>query len=655
VGYAVAAVAFAWPLPLHFSSRLMGPPASDLGVYLWNLWVFGHEVRAGHYPLFTSSVFSLDPPIDLSLHNYTLLSDILALPLVPTVGVVATYNALCLGNLVAGAFAMFLLARHVTGRPCVSWLAGLLFGFSPTLAARATIHASLAAAAPLPLFALVLLRLDATRARRWAVAAGCTLAWAAVCDPYYAIYCVLIAAGYLVQKALTVRVAPWAWRWDVRGVRALDGFVLVCLVVSTLVCATGGGRLSLGPVTMRLQTLYTPVLLLTVAAVLRVAIGLRLKVSWKPVGEWFPLVRLAPLGGLVAGALLSPVLYLLGSRAVDGRFVAAPVYWRSSMPGADLAALIMPNPNHPWFNALWGGWLAARPNGYVENVVSITAAALIVVLAAVWLARFAIPAGWGLAALASAGLTLGPFIQVAGANTAIPTPWTLLRYLPPFSWARSPTRFGVVLMLVISVIFALALGALVQRFPRRRGWILAGGALLLVLELLPVQRPLFDARVPGIYDRIAADPRNIRVLELPFGVRDGLSSFGDFSPATLVHQTRHGKPLIGGYLSRVSARRIGMVTRRPVLAALMALSEGRPLSALERQRGLDYGPPFVRKARIGYVVVDRGRASRTLEDFAVRALDLQLVAEEGLRRLYRPRERPDRGVVVGLSAQARQP
>jgi hypothetical protein len=109
LGYTLVTLTFSWPLPLRLGDRTLGPVGSDLGVYVWNLWVFRHEAVSGHFPLFTSAIFSLGAPADLSLHNYTLFADALALPLLPTLGVVATYNLLCLANLALGAFAMFLL------------------------------------------------------------------------------------------------------------------------------------------------------------------------------------------------------------------------------------------------------------------------------------------------------------------------------------------------------------------------------------------------------------------------------------------------------------------------------------------------------------------------------------------------------------------
>jgi len=44
LGYALVAVVFTWPLAAHFGTHLTGSPAGDAGVYVWNQWVFQHEL-----------------------------------------------------------------------------------------------------------------------------------------------------------------------------------------------------------------------------------------------------------------------------------------------------------------------------------------------------------------------------------------------------------------------------------------------------------------------------------------------------------------------------------------------------------------------------------------------------------------------------------
>jgi hypothetical protein len=127
----------------------------------------------------------------------------------------------------------------------------------------------------------------------------------------------------------------------------------------------------------------------------------------------------------------------------------------------------------------------------------------------------------------------------------------------------------------------------------------------------------------------------VRVLEMPFGIRDGLSSYGNFSAATQFYQTLHEKPLIGGYLSRMPRSEISTYRIHPMLDGLMRLSEGQVLSERERLRMRKRGPAFIERGRIGWVVIDLTHTSPDVAAFVEDALKLVLVEEGDGRRLYR--------------------
>jgi hypothetical protein len=224
--------------------------------------------------------------------------------------------------------------------------------------------------------------------------------------------------------------------------------------------------------------------------------------------------------------------------------------------------------------------------------------------------------------LGFAALTLGPFLQIAGLQTFIPTPWTLLRYVPLVGDARMPSRFDVVVMMGLAAIFAGALAALTMKFPERRRLILCATGVLLALELVPVPRTLFAADVPAVYTAIAADPRPVAVLDLPFGIRDGLSTVGNFDPASQYYQTFHHKAIIGGYLSRVSQADRDQYMAIPMIKALTALSENRPLAPADAQAARDSAADFIARSHLGYVVIDDRATSPALRAFAVDALGL---------------------------------
>src|SRR5687768_18506805 len=80
--YATVAIVFSWPLPLHLGTSLTGEPGGDTGVYVWNQWVFHHElIEKGSVPYFTDTLFGGVGETNLSLHNYTTFADLIAIPL----------------------------------------------------------------------------------------------------------------------------------------------------------------------------------------------------------------------------------------------------------------------------------------------------------------------------------------------------------------------------------------------------------------------------------------------------------------------------------------------------------------------------------------------------------------------------------------------
>jgi len=635
LGYAVIAVAFSWPLVLHFGTYLTGPPDGDTGVYVWNQWVFRHEILVHRQlPFFTNSIFSMTPEANLSLHNYTAFQNLLALPLLGVLGVVATFNLIFLLMVVLTAYSTFLLARHVTGRFSESWLAGLMFAWSPLLVTRGMGHFSLVAAAPLAIFLLVLMKADGHERFRDAVALGAVVAWAATCDAYYAVFCLLIGAVFLVARVVSIHNSRQSGR--ARAARwAVDVLLLCAAGLVGAIAITGGWTSSIFGFPISAKGLYTPVLIMSVLAFLR--LGWHLRASPRPGAEVDAkrLVFLTVASGVVAAVILSPVLYAVGERLTAGELKSPGVLWRSSPGGVDLFALVLPNPNHPLTPQVIADWLATFQGGYLEAVVSIPFVALITMVVA-WRRGWRASRWWTALAIAFGALALGPFVHVGGLNTYVPGPWALLRFVPVLGLTRMPSRFSVVLMLAVAVLFAAALEWLGRTYPHRRRLILVTLGILLLAELLPAPLTLHSAAVPRFYERVAAAPGDVRVLELPTGIRDGTSSIGNFIARSQYFQTMHEKPLIGGYLSRVGGRSIADVRRIDMLDALIVLSEGGTLSPEREAALISGGPAFIREANLGFVIVDRLRSPTALIDFAKRALHLSYVDRDGVFELYQP-------------------
>ena len=631
LGYVCVALAFAWPLPANLGSALYGTPGGDTGVYVWNLWVFRHEiVEHGRFPFFTAEILALNPGAPLTLHNYTSLANIAAFPLLPHLGTVATYNVLMIASGVVSAFAGFILCRRISGDAAAAWIGGLLFGFSPFMTARSEHHFSLVQTAALPLFALALVRIQERPTTRRAVAAGALVAAAFLSDPYYAVYCLLMAAFATVW--LVVTVERGAARAAPAGLRLAVNVAIMCVGGLVLgIVLRGGGQFEVMGLRVSMTQLYTPVLILTLLVLVRGWIALRPRIGWMPAALG-PLVRPATVGAVACAVVLSPVLTVMAAHIGERQWIAPRTFWRSSPPGLDLLAFLVPNPTSPYLGWISARWLSGSPGGFIENVAAIPWTATFAVAIALLYAGLRLPSYWIYFTGGAALLALGPFVQIAGMHTHVPTPWALLRYLPVIGAARMPPRLAALVMLGAAVLLTYAVAAL-RRSSRRTWYPPAIVAACLAAELLPAPRKLHELRIPSFYTRIAQDPRPVRVLTLPDGVRDGTSSLGNFSASTQFYQTFHEKPLLGGYLSRLPSSGIESYKRR--LHVLMDLSASRPVSAERMERAIERAHLNAPVLGVGYVVMHTEIVSTQLRAFAQAAFDLEHVTTEVGQDLYR--------------------
>jgi len=640
LSYVLTALACTWPLPLHFDSAFLGPPDGDLGAYVWNLWVFRHQIVTHHgFPWTTFEVLSLVPSVTLTLQNYTAFADLVAFPLLPRLGIVATFNTLTLAATVLSAYFMFLYALARTRDAAAAWLGGLLFGFSAYMLVRQTAHFSLTLAAPLPLFGLLMLKIARSRSRRhrrWlAVGAGLVAALAYLCDPYYALYCLMMLGFALLYPVLTI-VRREQSVLPVLARRIIDGLTVILLAVAAGIASIAAGWVAMPSMSLTTAELYLPMLIVTVLTIVRAAASYRFDLD-VTVTQSVDAVLLVAIGGVVVLVLLSPVIYAMMLPAGSPFAVPAPVFWRSSAPGLDIAAFLAPNPLHALSPAWLSRWFDHQPNGLVENVGSQSWVALALIALASRNAETRPERRWFCFTALFLSLSLGPFLRVAGVSTYIPTPWAVLRYLPLIGSARMPTRIAVLVSLGMAMLLAMAVQRL-RADARRPALFTAVVAVLLVAELLPGPRLLASAKVPEIVDAISTDPRDVRVLHVPFGLRDGLSSRGNYSTNYQYFQTVHEKRLVGGYLSRLPAGAVSQYEDVPPLAALMDLSEGRDVPADTIRRAIDAAHRNRRRLNVGWVLMDKERATERAVEFAVRAFDLQRIGGDGRWQLYRPSE-----------------
>ncbi len=644
--FAALACTISWPLPLHLSTHLPGPGIGDNVQFLWNFWWMRTALASGADFFHTPYLFA---PFgaDITLHTHTALPAFLGATMFSWLPLVTAHNVVLLASLFLNGLCAYFLAFRTTRDFGGALLAGLLFGASPYLAAHLNGHFNLTAAWTIPLFALALQAagLGSTAGsapaprtpRRLALGgglfAGIVLGLTAYVDYYYVVYQVAFAC------------VAWAWTSHSWGMRSREpgalsqriawGLVALAVIDAALLIAiglTGGFRLELGPLTISARSAFNPLqalwILLALAAVCywRPSLTVRANSLRHTAAVTVALIFAA------ACVVALPILWHGAAIWMRGEYVTQEYFWRSAPRGVDLGTLVL---GHP-FHGLWGtsvrglyDSLGIDPieSGAWFGVIPLVAAVL--GIRSTWretASRYWVAVGGFFFAW-----SLGPHLTVFGLNTGLILPQTLLRYLPVLGNARVPGRAMAVVYLAVAIVIALAMARRLRESGSRLAfWALSGVA---VLELLPVPFPLSALESPRIYAVLDEQTGSGSVLELPAGTRDSFQTQGELDHHVLAWQAIHGRPIVGGVVSRLSPSIVAGYEADALLGPLLRASAPGGDEVLDL-------PDRTAAARlleahgIGFVMLDRERASVTLERYVEQVLPLALVESDGTRALF---------------------
>jgi hypothetical protein len=633
---------FAWacvhtlPLIFNLSSRLPGDVKGDYFGFLWNLWWARQSAQSGASFFFSPLLFA---PVgfNLTLHAHTALQGYLAAhwPL-SGLSLPAAQNVIILLTLSLNGFCAYLLARDRVEHNGAALLAGAVFATSPYVEAHLLGHYNLISVWCIPLILWCVTRALDRQSRGWSLVTGLAFIAVALADYYYLIYSGLLASAAVISGTglidVTCQPRPFG-----RGTRAgVISLLTLLIALSVVIQTTGGVDQTILGVRVRATepgNLVTAIWLIALAALW---VRLRPRVAFDPArGRQVLVSRLELLlpGTMVFVAGMTPLLIGAISLWRAGDYTAPEHVWRSGPRGVDLLTVALGNPLHAWA----GGWIRELYHRLGINPVEQVGWLGLVPLLCLGIGlrvRRRMPE---LRRPLLAGIVffiwaLGPWLEVAGLRTGLLLPANFFGLVPLLSNARMPGR-----AIVVTLIAAAVIGArLVDRLPAGRRTLMCVLAIgVIAADDFAVPFPTTSIETPALYQQLKTSPPGT-VLELPMGWRDGFEEAGQFDDRTLLYQTIHEHPLVGGFAARTSPRVKQFYEQAPVLSILLRCSRREGCSS-EEVRILTPATSelALSAAGIQYVVVDRARTSPQLSAIVATLLPLTLVASEGERYLYR--------------------
>ena len=622
---AVMSILWTWPLVLHLQDHIPGLPGDNYS-FLWNLWWMRKALSAPELDFFHSQYLFSPFGVDLINHPHTALQAYLTATVFSGLSIIQAENVYVITSVFLNAACAYALACEMTGDRRLALLAGVAFGGSPYVGAHLLGHFDLLTAWVIPVFALFLRRSLQTGRVGPAIGCGMCLAVAAYSAYYHVVYLALLTVAYVAAswhigrasiEARPQHPALFTVRLILVGLAALDAFLIV------LIATTGGGTFSVAGIAISARGVQNPLLVLWLILLAWVLTKWRLRFRFEPPGaEMFWRGAQAVMIAVATFAVVCLPLVVQAFRlVVSGRYVSQTYFWRSAPRGIDALAPAFGNPFHPLFGGLATGLYERLGLDRIEAVGWLGVVPLVVLLTGrgkwgdVEEAR-----RWKVVLCVFAVWALGPFLTIAGFDAGLLLPQALARFVPVVENARMPGRAMVGVYLALGVLMVLR--GVAQGFSPAYVWVLIG---LLALDYLPAPIPLTALDRPAVYEQLRTIDDSGAVIEVPFGIGDGLSpGRGSQERRLLYYATIHGHPVVGGYIGRMPPDVAQAYEAMPVVGNLLRLSSGEDIITDETPVGL----PF------RYLVIDTNAASPELVEYVRDTLDMDLITSGDGKQLY---------------------
>jgi hypothetical protein len=165
--FVILTVLLLYSPPFDFLNQIPGD-GGDGYQFMWDLWWVKYSTtELGKSPYVTNYVFYPDGQ-SLFFHSLVPLAGVITIPFQDSLGLFFSYNLIVILGYVLGGFGAYLLAKYFTQNMYASYLAGIIFAFSPYHLGHTLGHLNLISVGGIPFYVLFLFKLRDTSNLKYA-------------------------------------------------------------------------------------------------------------------------------------------------------------------------------------------------------------------------------------------------------------------------------------------------------------------------------------------------------------------------------------------------------------------------------------------------------------------------------------------------------
>jgi hypothetical protein len=232
---------------------------------------------------------------------------------------------------------------------------------------------------------------------------------------------------------------------------------------------------------------------------------------------------------------------------------------------------------------------------------------------------------WLLMAAILVVLALGPIVAVGQQRLDwLYTPYRLIENTFYDGIVRKPWRYNVFMGLPLAMLGALGVGALHARYGRRAHILVLAVSLLILAEYWMEPYPTIAVdMVPAWYQQLAHEPGDFAIVGMPISSRWADKYY-------MYYQVEHGKPMVGGHISRPPVESIAYMVKSPFLYDMLYMRDMDP-AVVDVTHQLRY----LAQAGVRYLILHKNFVSAELINAWKDWLTFDPVYEDDITVVYR--------------------